>query len=93
MGRSELLSPHQATALRAVRGGTVRRLAASLGQTRPGNDAALYVTLRQCEQDGLIRSDRNRCGRRYTLTAAGRTQLEQHARFDQALNALLARSS
>lgn len=90
---SELLSRREAAALRAVRAGTVRRLAAALAQTRPGDDAIFYAALRQCELAGLLQSRRDRRGRRYVLTPAGRTQLRRHARFDQALLELLARSS
>jgi DNA-binding PadR family transcriptional regulator len=60
---------------------------------RPTGEAMLHEALRRCEHDGLLRSERDASGRRYDLTAAGRTRLRAHRRFRLALAGLLARGS
>jgi DNA-binding PadR family transcriptional regulator len=52
----------------------------------------LHHALRRCENDGLVRSQRDDVGRRYELTAAGRTQLRVDRSFRAALIRVLARS-
>jgi DNA-binding MarR family transcriptional regulator len=59
---------------------------------RLATDATLYDVLRLLEQDGLLRSRRNRSGRNYELTAAGRACLRSNRRLRSALIRLLARS-
>jgi hypothetical protein len=56
---------------------------------RPAGEAILHEALRRCEHDGLLRSERDASGRRYDLTAAGRTRLRADRRFRLALARLL----
>jgi hypothetical protein len=58
----------------------------------PGGEVILHDTLRRCEQDGLLRSQRDDSGRQYELTAAGRAQLRIDRRFRTVLMRMLARS-
>jgi hypothetical protein len=60
---------------------------------RPAGEALLHEALRRCEQEGLLRSERDTNGRRYRLTRAGRTQLRADRRFRLALAGLLVRGS
>lgn len=60
---------------------------------RPAGEAILHAALRRCEYDGLLRSERDASGRRYDLTAAGRTRLRADRRLRLALAGLLARGS
>jgi len=60
--------------------------------SEPGGYAVMYDALRRCERHGLLRSERDRSGRRYELTAAGRRRLRTERRFRAALAGLLVRS-
>ena len=93
MARAELLSRHEAAALRAVGAGTLARLSATLDKDELGGKNALYSALRRFERCGLVYSRRDAHGRHYRLTPAGRSRLRQARRFEHALLALLARSS
>jgi hypothetical protein len=93
MAHRELLSRHEAAALRAVQAGALHRLSAVLADCQSGGEGRLYEALRCCEGRGLVWSRREERGRRYVLTAAGRSRLRQQRRFERALLSLLARSS
>lgn len=58
----------------------------------PAGDALVHEALRRCERCGLLSSARARSGRRYELTAAGRTRLRDERRFRAALLGVLLRS-
>jgi hypothetical protein len=60
---------------------------------RRAGEAILHEALRRCEHDGLLRSERDASGRRYDLTASGRTRLRADRRFRLALAGLIARGS
>lgn len=47
----------------------------------PAGEVIFHDVLRRCEQDGLLRSQRDNRGRRYELTAAGRARLRADRRF------------
>jgi DNA-binding PadR family transcriptional regulator len=77
------------------RGALRSRLSArqiSLLEEHPAGETILHGVLRRCELDGLLRSSRDRAGRRYELTAAGRARLRADRRFRSALMRVLARS-
>jgi hypothetical protein len=80
----------------AVYCGTVssRRNAGQIGLLRdqPAGETMLHDVLRRCERDGLLRSSRDRSGRVYELTAAGRARLRADRRFRAALIRVLSRS-
>jgi hypothetical protein len=58
----------------------------------PAGDALMHEALHRCERSGLLRSERDRWGRRYELTPAGRARLRAERRFRVALiGALLGR--
>jgi hypothetical protein len=59
---------------------------------QPAGEAILNDVLRRCERGGLLRSSRDRSGRRYELTVAGRVRLRADRRFRAALVRVLARS-
>ena len=61
-------------------------------QERAARESTLHDVLRRCERDGLVRSNRDRTGRRYELTPAGRVKLRADRRFRATMIALLARS-
>ena len=76
-------------ALRSPR--TARKIPAL--SERAAGEAIMHATLRRCEHDGLLRSERDTDGRRYELTAAGRRRLRADRRFRLVLARLLARGS
>jgi DNA-binding PadR family transcriptional regulator len=59
---------------------------------QPTGEAILHEVLRRCERGGLVRSNRDRSGRRYELTPAGRVRLRTDRRFRETLVRALARS-
>ena len=59
---------------------------------RAGGEVILHDILRRCEREGLLRSRRDRSGRKYELTAAGRVRLRAERRFRSALLGVVARS-
>ena len=71
-----------------------RRTVERIGVLReqPAGEAILHEVLRRCERRGLLRSSRDRSGRRYELTAAGRVRLRADRGFRAALVRALARS-
>lgn len=58
----------------------------------PAGDALLHEALRRCERAGLVRSARDRSGRGYEVTQAGRARLRAERRFRAALLGALLRS-
>ncbi len=48
---------------------------------RRAGEGIFHDVLHRCEQDGLLRSQRDDRGRRYELTAAGRARLRADRRF------------
>jgi DNA-binding PadR family transcriptional regulator len=76
-------------ALRSRR--TARKITAL--RNRAAGEALMHAALRRCENDGLLRSERDASGRRYELTAAGRRRLRADRRFRFALARLLAHGS
>jgi hypothetical protein len=75
-------------ALRSRR--TAHKLRVLRGQ--PAGEVILHNDLRRCEQDALLRSSQDNCGRGYELTAAGRIRSRADRRFRVALVRVLARS-
>jgi DNA-binding PadR family transcriptional regulator len=61
-------------------------------QEDPAGEALLNEALHRFENGGLLHSARDRSGRRYELTAAGRARLRAERRFRASLVGLLARS-
>lgn len=55
-------------------------------------DALMHEALRRCEGKGLLRSRRDRSGRRYELTPAGCARLRAERRFRAALLGVLLRA-
>jgi DNA-binding PadR family transcriptional regulator len=97
MGAGEPLGQVEFAVLAAVHRGALRSRCTAeqvreLGE-QPAGEALLHDALHQCEQDGLVRSERDRAGRRYELTAAGRARLRLERRFRLALVGALLRSS
>jgi hypothetical protein len=70
---------------------TARKIGAL--RQRPAGEAILNEAPRRREHEGLLRSERDACGRPYKLTGAGRTRLRADRRFRLALARLLARGS
>jgi len=97
MGVGDPLGQIEFAVLAAVHRGALRSRRTA-GQVRglseqPAGEVLLHDALRRCEQDGLVRSQRDRAGRQYQLTAAGRGRLRRERRFRVALIGALLRSS
>ena len=97
MSAGDQLGQVEFAVLAAVHRGALRSRHAAgqvsgLGEHAAG-EALLHAALRRCEQDGLVRSQRDRGGRQYELTAAGRARLRRERRFRAALVGALLRSS
>lgn len=96
MNAREPLGQVEFAVLGAVHQGVLRSRGAdgenSVLRDRLATDATVHDVLRRFEQDGLLRSRRNRSGRNYELTAAGRACLRSNRRLRSALIRLLARS-
>ena len=95
MGAGDLLGQVEFAVLDAVHRGALRSrcTARQVGGLRelPAGEVLLHDALRGCERDGFVRSRRDDAGRRYELTAAGRTRLRAERRFRAALVGLLLR--
>jgi DNA-binding PadR family transcriptional regulator len=82
--------------LDAVHRGALRsRLTArQIGSLReqPAREVVLHDVLHRFEQAGLLSSTRDRAGRLYRLTAAGRAQLRSERRLRGAFGRMLLRS-
>jgi DNA-binding PadR family transcriptional regulator len=96
MGAGDALGQVEFAVLDAVNRGALRsRLAARqirILREQPAREVVFHDVLRRCEQDGLLRSQRDESGRRYELTAAGRARLRADRRFRAALIRMLVRS-
>lgn len=97
MPAGDVLGEVEFAVLDAVHRGALRdcRSARQVGSLReqPAGEAMLHDVLRRFEHDGLLRSARDRFGRRYELTAAGRWRLRADRRFRVALVRLLIRGA
>ena len=76
--------------------GIARRIEQTSGDALSLNYGTLYPALLKLEQEGAIRSEwgvseNNRKAKFYSLTGAGRKQLEQEARNWEQTTAILAR--
>jgi hypothetical protein len=96
MDPGDSLGPVEFAVIDAVHRGALRsrqtgRQLASL-RREPAGDALVHEALRRCERGGLLRSERDRSGRRYEVTAAGRARLRTERRFRAALLGVLLRS-
>jgi DNA-binding MarR family transcriptional regulator len=97
MEAGDALGPVEFAVLDAVNRGalrsrrTARKIAAL--RNRAAGEAIMHAALRRCEHDGLLRSERDADGRRYELTAAGRTRLRADRRLRFALARLLMHGS
>lgn len=82
---TELLGPVEAAVLRAVGDGRARphRIAERLDSPTPVE--VLYDALDRCRRDGLLRAERDRRGRAFTLTPAGRRRLRERREFASRL--------
>lgn len=96
MEACEPLGQVEFAVLEAVRRGALRSRRTAwqirILRQQPAGEAMLHDVLQRCERDGLLRSERDDCGRRYELTAAGRAQLRAERRFRFALTRMLVRS-
>jgi DNA-binding PadR family transcriptional regulator len=85
----DLLGPVEAAVLRAVGDGPARphRIAMRLDvATEP---STLYAALDRCRRAGLLRSERDRRGRSFVITAAGRRRLRSRRDFAARLAMLV----
>ena len=96
MGAGDPLGHVEFAVLDAVHRGALRsrRTAQRIAVLRdqPAGETIFHEVLRRCEHDGLLRSERNRAGRWYALTAAGRARLRADRKFRVTLLGLLLRS-
>jgi DNA-binding PadR family transcriptional regulator len=96
MQPGDALGPFEYAVLEAVHRGALRsrrsarQVRALAG--RPGGEAILHDVLHRCKRDGLLASERDRSGRAYRLTAAGRARLRADRRFRVALARTIALS-
>jgi DNA-binding PadR family transcriptional regulator len=54
--------------------------------------AIVYRVVERCQREGLLRGERDGCGRVYTLTPAGRRRLRERREFGGSVARLLAAS-
>jgi DNA-binding PadR family transcriptional regulator len=97
MGTSDPLGQVEFAVLDALHRGALCRRHASrrikVLDGHPVSEAMVHQALQRCERDGLVRGRRDGFGRRYELTAAGRSRVRADRRFRAALLSLLVRSS
>ena len=96
MQAGESLRPVEFALLDAVHRGVPRRrlIARQVPALRcqPAGEAILHDVLRTCEEDGLLRDDRDASAGRYELTSAGRVRLQADRSVRTATTRVLLRS-
>jgi hypothetical protein len=94
---ADLLGPVEAAVLRAVGDGRARphRIAERLNPaTRAMVDTGLlYDVIDQCRREGPLRAERDRRGRSWVVTPAGRHRLRERGAFAVRLGQLIARGT
>ena len=92
----ELLGSVEAAVLRAVAEGQSRpyRIAERVGRDARGAErfAVVYRVVERCQREGLLRGERDPCGRVYAVTPAGRRRLRERREFGTSVARLLATS-
>lgn len=93
---AELPGPVETAVLHALQRGalTARCSARAIPALRdkPAGEHLLHEILDRCEEQGLVRSNRHRDRREWTLTPAGQARLRTRRRFAEALAIVLART-
>jgi GNAT superfamily N-acetyltransferase len=96
MATDELPGPAETAVLDALHRGALRTRCSARAipalRNQPGGEQLLHEILDRCEARGLVRSDRYRDRRQWTLTAAGRARLRTRRRFARALALVLTRT-